>query len=299
MPVQKAVAFSEKKTFATVHCKEPINAHKLFGKKKSANATMPYMMDHDDFGDRLYWDKVTPENIQELRERLLQWPERHELCYPDELQRVMEDDDYCRNIVCQMRLNMPSAHKFVAEMLTWRRAMGLKELREEHLPKAVLERCIVYPYGKDKSGCQVLVLRNKNYSKGLADPDSVKRVFLYFIEKLFNERKVPKITLLMDCTDTGVSNIDIDLLQFVVDVFISKYPIALGNALIYNMPWLLNALLKMIKGWLPFGVERLKTVNKKDIQQYIDAKYLPVRMGGVDTYEYTYTPGSPLGDGIH
>ncbi|KAL3213811.1 hypothetical protein MRX96_051589 [Rhipicephalus microplus] len=231
---------------------------------------MPYMMDHDDFGDRLYWDKVTPENIQELRERLLQWPERHELCYPDELQRVMEDDDYCRNIVCQMRLNMPSAHKFVAEMLTWRRAMGLK-----------------------------VVLRNKNYSKGLADPDSVKRVFLYFIEKLFNERKVPKITLLMDCTDTGVSNIDIDLLQFVVDVFISKYPIALGNALIYNMPWLLNALLKMIKGWLPFGVERLKTVNKKDIQQYIDAKYLPVRMGGVDTYEYTYTPGSPLGDGIH
>ncbi|KAH8041380.1 hypothetical protein HPB51_014661 [Rhipicephalus microplus] len=180
----------------------------------SANATMPYMMDHDDFGDRLYWDKVTPENIQELRERLLQWPERHELCYPDELQRVMEDDDYCRNIVCQMRLNMPSAHKFVAEMLTWRRAMGLKELREEHLPKAVLERCIVYPYGKDKSGCQV-------------------------------------------------------------------------------------SLLKMIKGWLPFGVERLKTVNKKDIQQYIDAKYLPVRMGGVDTYEYTYTPGSPLGDGIH
>lgn len=260
---------------------------------------MPYMLDNDDFGDRVYWDRVTMENIKELRQRLQQWPERHELCYPDELQRVMEDDDYCRNIVGQVRLNMTSAHKFVADMLAWRRAMKLHDLREEILSKAVLERCIVYPYGKDKSGCHVLVLRNKNYIKGLEDPDRVKQVFLFFVEKLFNECHAKKITILMDCTDIGVSNIDIDLLKFVVDVFDKKYPIGLGNALIYNMPWLLNAILRMIKSLLTFGADRLKTVNKQDIQQYIDAKYLPVRMGGMDTYEYTYVPGKPLGDRAH
>ncbi|XP_075535957.1 motile sperm domain-containing protein 2-like isoform X1 [Dermacentor variabilis] len=260
---------------------------------------MPYMLDNDAFGDREYWDRVTMEQIQELRLRLQQWPERHELCYPDELQRVMEDDDYCRNIVCQVRLNMPSAHKFVADMLRWRRAMRLHELREEILPKAVLERCIVYPHGKDTAGSHVLVLRNKNYIKGLADRDSVKRVFIFFIEKLFNECGAKKITVLMDCSDIGVSNIDVDLLKFVVDVFISKYPIGLGNALIYNMPWLLNAILRMIKSILPYGAERLKTVNKDDVQQYIDAKYLPVHMGGTDTYEYSYIPGRPLGDRAH
>ncbi|XP_075535958.1 motile sperm domain-containing protein 2-like isoform X2 [Dermacentor variabilis] len=231
---------------------------------------MPYMLDNDAFGDREYWDRVTMEQIQELRLRLQQWPERHELCYPDELQRVMEDDDYCRNIVCQVRLNMPSAHKFVADMLRWRRAMRLH-----------------------------VVLRNKNYIKGLADRDSVKRVFIFFIEKLFNECGAKKITVLMDCSDIGVSNIDVDLLKFVVDVFISKYPIGLGNALIYNMPWLLNAILRMIKSILPYGAERLKTVNKDDVQQYIDAKYLPVHMGGTDTYEYSYIPGRPLGDRAH
>lgn len=260
---------------------------------------MPYMLDNDDFGDRLYWDRVTVENIQELRQRLQQWPERHELCYADELQRVMEDDDYCRNIVCQVHLNMPNAHKFVADMLRWRRATKLHELREETLPKAVLERCIVYPYGKDKSGCHVLVLRNKNYLKGVVDPDSVKRIFVFFIEKLFKECNAKKITVLLDCADIGLSNVDVDLLKFVVDVFIAKYPLGLGNALIYNMPWLLNAILRMIKSIIPYGAERLKTVNKQDIQQYIDAKYLPVRMGGTDTYEYTYVPGRPLGDRAH
>ncbi|KAH7962813.1 hypothetical protein HPB52_018066 [Rhipicephalus sanguineus] len=218
---------------------------------------MPYMLDNDDFGDRVYWDRVTMENIKELRQRLQQWPERHELCYPDELQRVMEDDDYCRNIVGQVRLNMTSAHKFVADMLAWRRAMKLH-----------------------------VVLRNKNYIKGLADPDRVKQVFLFFVEKLFNECHAKKITILMDCTDIGVSNIDIDLLKFVVDVFDKKYPIGL-------------AILRMIKSLLTFGADRLKTVNKQDIQQYIDAKYLPVRMGGMDTYEYTYVPGKPLGDRAH
>lgn len=262
----------------------------------AVSTAMPYMLDNDAFGDREYWDRVTMENIQELRLRLQQWPERHELCYPDELLRVMEDDDYCRNIVCQVRLNMPNAHKFVVDMLRWRRAMKLHELREEILPKAVLEQCIVYPHGKDMAGCHVLVLRSKNYIKGLADRDSVKRIFIFFIEQLFKECGAKKITVLMDCSDIGVSNVDVDLLKFVVDVFISKYPIGLGNALIYNMPWLLNAILRMIKSLLPYGAERLKTVNKDDIQQYIDAKHLPVRMGGTDTYEYSYAPGRPLGD---
>lgn len=40
------------------------------------------------------------------------------------------------------------------------------------------------------------------------------------------------------------------------------------------------AILRMIKSIIPYGAERLKTVNKDDVQQYIDAKYLPVRMGG-------------------
>ncbi|XP_049518505.1 motile sperm domain-containing protein 2 isoform X2 [Dermacentor silvarum] len=213
----------------------------------AVSTAMPYMLDNDAFGDREYWDRVTMENIQELRLRLQQWPERH-------------------------------------------------ELREEILPRAVLEQCIVYPHGKDMAGCHVLVLRSKNYIKGLADRDSVKRIFIFFIEQLFKECGAKKITVLIDCSDIGVSNIDVDLLKFVVDVFISRYPIGLGNALIYNMPWLLNAILRMIKSLLPYGAERLKTVNKDDIQQYIDAKHLPVRMGGTDTYEYSYVPGRPLGD---
>ncbi|XP_077515745.1 motile sperm domain-containing protein 2-like [Amblyomma americanum] len=257
---------------------------------------MPYLVDNDDFGDRQYWDRVTEQHIKELRERLEQWTERHELCYAEDLQRVLEDDDYCRMIVCQMRVNMPGAHKYMLDMLRWRRAMRLKDLSEETLPRAVFERGIIYPYGKDKSGCHVLVLQIKNYVKGEVQRDAVHRVFLFFVEKLFNDCGVKKITLLMDCTDAGVANIDIELLKFLVDAFVAKYPIRLGNALIYNMPWIFNAILKMITSVIPTGADRLKPVNKNDIQRYIDARHLPARMGGMDTYEYSYVPGSPLGD---
>uniref|UniRef100_A0A023G496 Putative phosphatidylinositol transfer protein pdr16 n=1 Tax=Amblyomma triste TaxID=251400 RepID=A0A023G496_AMBTT len=257
---------------------------------------MPYLLDNDDFGDRLYWDQITEKHIKELRQCLEQWTERHELCYAEDLRRVVEDDDYCRMIVCQMRMNMAGAKKFMLDMLRWRRAMNLKDLSEETLPKAVLERGIIYPYGRDKSGSHVLVVQMKNYVKGVVPRDSAQKIFLFFVETLFNKCGAKKVTLLLDCSDVGVANVDVELLKFLVDVFIAKYPIGLGNALIYNMPWIFNAILKMITSILPFGAERLKPVNKSGIQQYIDTKHLPLRMGGMDTYEYSYVAGNPLGD---
>lgn len=263
------------------------------------HSAMPYLLSNDAFNERRHWDQVTEENIKELRHRLEQWTERHDECYAEDLQRVMEDDDYCRMIITQMDADMPGAHKYLPPMLRWRRAWRLHDLTEESLPRKVFERGIIYPQGKDKAGCHILVLRNKNFCKGFTEPETMKKVFVFFAEKLYNECGAKKITILIDCTDCGLSNVDVDLIKFMVDLFITKYPIGIGHALIYNMPWLLNAVLKLIKSIMPHGTERLVTVKKDEILNYVDAKYLPERMGGMDTYEYSYVPGNPLGDRAH
>lgn len=51
-----------------------------------------------------------------------------------------------------------------------------------------------------------MVLRCKNYTKGQADVLEVKRVFLFFLEKLYNDHGAKKVTMVFDCSGAGLSN---------------------------------------------------------------------------------------------
>uniref|UniRef100_A0A131YFT3 CMRF35-like molecule 9 n=1 Tax=Rhipicephalus appendiculatus TaxID=34631 RepID=A0A131YFT3_RHIAP len=261
---------------------------------------MPYMLENDVFGEEKNWAQVTPEQIRELRQHFLDtWNEEDDVYYDEDVKKIKESDDFCRKIIAHVRLDMDLAHKVAAYHLRWRRYVKIRDIKEESIPKEYFEHNAIYPYGKDKLGCHVLVLRCKNYTKGQADVLEVKRVFLFFLEKLYNEYGAKKVTMVFDCSGAGLSNMDIDFTKFIFNVFLKRYPLGLGYVLVYDMPWLFNAAWKIIKGWMmPEAAARVKMVGKDEIKEYIDPKELPVHMGGTDTYEYSYVPGKPLGERV-
>ena len=48
------------------------------------------------------------------------------------------------------------------------------------------------------------------------------------------------MTVVFDCAGSGLKNIDMDNMQFVINSFKEDYPWCLNYILVYEMPWVMN-----------------------------------------------------------
>lgn len=62
--------------------------------------------------------------------------------------------------------------------------------------------------------------------------------FIYFF--CFREEYGKWITVVFDMRDTGMKNMDMEFIQYMIDLFKSYYPWILNNIIVFEMPWLLN-----------------------------------------------------------
>ncbi|EEC14529.1 major sperm protein, putative [Ixodes scapularis] len=134
------------------------------------------------------------------------------------------------------------------------------------------------PYNTDKFGSHIVTLRVKLHRKEASVVDLMKKFFAYFVDKILYEHDAIRVTVIFDCTDAGVSNV----VRYII---------------VHNMPWILNAVWKIIKTMLPSeGVERIRFTTKDGILDYVDRQNLAKYMGGEDPYVYNYEKGKPLGE---
>jgi hypothetical protein len=71
------------------------------------------------------------------------------------------------------------------------------------------------------------------------------------------------------------------MVRIFVDLVKFRYPGLLAYVLVYDIPWILGAAWRIVRGWLDNeSVKRIVFVDKTGIHDYIDAKYRPVHMGG-------------------
>lgn len=124
----------------------------------------------------------------------------------------------------------------------------------------------------------------------------LKKYFAYLCERL--DRRPGddnRITVIFDTNGAGVTNVDIDLLRYIVDT-LHYFPGATEAVLIYELPFLLGWVLKLAKTWLAKDKqERLHVVSKKDIGQFVDVDQLPDFMNGANAESYRVVPKGVLG----
>jgi hypothetical protein len=48
------------------------------------------------------------------------------------------------------------------------------------------------------------------------------------------------MTIVFDCAGCGLKNMDMELIQYMIQVFKDYYPWSLNYILVYEMPWVLN-----------------------------------------------------------
>uniref|UniRef100_A0A8C1YF78 Motile sperm domain containing 2 n=1 Tax=Cyprinus carpio TaxID=7962 RepID=A0A8C1YF78_CYPCA len=118
-----------------------------------------------------------------------------------------------------------------------------------------------------------------------------KRYVAFWLERYAKREPGMPLTVVFDMSESGLSNIDMDFVKYIINCFKVYYPKFLSKMIMYEMPWIMNAAWKIVKTWLgPEAISKLKFVTKSDIQTYVGPEHLPPHMGGTDQFKYSYPP---------
>ncbi|XP_035681813.1 motile sperm domain-containing protein 2-like [Branchiostoma floridae] len=232
--------------------------------------------------------------IRELRDRFLREQadaiSQNDLFDPRDIVKVRKDDEYLENYLLA-RPTPEAAYDMLVSALKWRKEFGVYDISESSLPVSMFEKGALFAHNEDKEGHPILIFIAKLHKKDSSKYQELCRFLVFWLERLSTRHQGKQMTIVFDMLETGLGNMDMDFIRFLINCFKNYFPNMLAYLLVYEMPWILNTAWKIIKTWLPpDSVKKIKFVNRSEVQQYIAPDQLATRMGGTDTFQYTYPP---------
>lgn len=265
--------------------------------------------------------EVAQEKIEQLRVKVYQFcaenPDAVEI--EDVKNRILSPDDVLNNNVdannnkttdWMLKRFLISSHKEVdaallkfIEFFTFRKQYKIATMTEENVLPA--EFFQIHPFdceGVDKSGNRIFTVRLKYYRKIPQFENFIKRGIIYFTEQLdlqYEQGLCDGVCLIVDAQDFSVGNLDMDMLQFLVKQTPTLYSGIVRCCLIYETPFLLSYLFKVVEGWLPSSTDKngnkrkfFHAVTKKNIHEWIDDDQRPDFLFGSRVVSKTAPPST-------
>uniref|UniRef100_A0A8C6QJ39 Motile sperm domain containing 2 n=1 Tax=Nannospalax galili TaxID=1026970 RepID=A0A8C6QJ39_NANGA len=197
---------------------------------------------------------------------------------PRDVERLQQDDNWVESYLCWRHNVIDETLKMLDESFQWRKEFSVNDLSESSIPRWLLEIGCVYLHGYDKEGNKLFWIRAKYHIKDQKTTMDKKKLIAFWLERYAKRENGKPITVMFDLSETGLNNIDMDFVRFIISCFKVYYPKYLSA-------------FKIVKSWLgPEAVSLLKFTSKHEIQDYISVEYLPPHMGGTDPFKYSYPP---------
>ncbi|XP_066959975.1 motile sperm domain-containing protein 2-like [Macrobrachium rosenbergii] len=239
---------------------------------------------------------VPPEpsqaEIDQLRSSVLQKVDAEGESYDTkDIEKIQTDDKYIRRFLMHHDNDQKLSLEMVMDTLKWRKDLNVNNITKESLPQDLFDVGALFIHNRDKDNCKMLIFSVRLHQKGVVDMDLMKRFLIYFLERLEREENGEQITVFFDMTNTGMKNMDMDLIQYMINLFKSYYPWFLNYIIVFEMPWLLSAMWKIIKNWLPpKAIDKIKFLDRKSLKDYVNSDQALTIWGGTDDYEYEFEP---------
>ncbi|XP_013791564.2 motile sperm domain-containing protein 2-like [Limulus polyphemus] len=229
-------------------------------------------------------------DVEKLRQRFLKYLEEEDwtgLYDPRDVQRLKNDDYYCKRILRHQSGNVNSAVESVKNIFKWRQEMGINDLTEDDIDPEIVKIGAVFSYNKDREGSPLLILRVNCHRKDPDTRDERRKIVAYWVEKMERERKGESVSVLMDCSSSGMANMDVDFTMYLMSLFITYYPAFIDHIYVFEMPWIMNACWKIIKKMISSSTaERIKFLTKTSFTEYLNPEELPPHLGGTCLKKY-------------
>uniref|UniRef100_A0A8C8MF00 Motile sperm domain containing 2 n=2 Tax=Oncorhynchus TaxID=8016 RepID=A0A8C8MF00_ONCTS len=208
-----------------------------------------------------------------------------------DVDRLQKDDALVEAYLTWRQYSVDDALKMIDDSFLWRKEFGLNDLTESSIPKWMFETGAVFLHGYDKEGNKLFWFKVKLHTKDAKTIMDKKKYVAFWLERYAKREPGMPLTVVFDMADSGISNIDMDFVKYIINCFKVYYPKFLSKMIIVDMPWIMNAAWKIVKTWLgPEAISKLKFASKNEIQTFIDPEYLPLHMGGMDPFKYSYPP---------
>uniref|UniRef100_A0A4W4FSC0 CRAL-TRIO domain-containing protein n=1 Tax=Electrophorus electricus TaxID=8005 RepID=A0A4W4FSC0_ELEEL len=202
-----------------------------------------------------------------------------------DVERLFKDDALVECYLTWRLFVVEDALKMIDESFQWRKEYTVNDLTENSIPRWTFETGAVYLHGYDKEGHKLFWFKVKLHVK---DPKTIldkKKYVAFWLERYAKREPGTPLTVVFDMSESGISNIDMDFVKYIISCFKVYYPKFLISFLFVTAAW------KIVKTWLgPEAISKLKFVSKSDIQTYISPEHLPPQMGGMDQFKYSYPP---------
>ncbi|KAH8415683.1 hypothetical protein KR222_008664 [Zaprionus bogoriensis] len=236
--------------------------------------------------------KPTPEQINEVKTRFLQRLEAEPPAvafHPSDLARIRDSDVWIEQLLEAYKLDLEKTITRLWENCEWRQSFGTNDINETNVNQDYLHDGEVYVHNQDKDGMPLLIVTLSKHSKNKSQ-EELMRLIVYWVERVHREHNYQKkITLFMDMTGSGLSNLDLDFIKRIIGLFETKYPNAPNYIVVHELPFLLNAAFKIVKSFMPAeALEILRVTTKKDINEYVDKDNCLKTWGGNDDYSYKF-----------
>ncbi|OTF77454.1 CRAL/TRIO domain containing protein [Euroglyphus maynei] len=158
------------------------------------------------------------------------------------------------------------------------------------LPVEIFELNAIQKAGIDKQDNQILIVRLKYYKKISQLEWIIKRALFHYFEQFdidYENRRINGVCIVIDCQEFGITNVDLDLLQFLVKQIPYGYYGLVRNVLVYELPFLLGYIVKIVESWLPTYTDKdgnkqkfFSVISKKNIDEFIDIDQRPKNLNG-------------------
>ncbi|XP_067373021.1 motile sperm domain-containing protein 2 isoform X2 [Channa argus] len=244
--------------------------------------------------------EVQHEAVQDLEKKIEQTRQRFKNEFLQEstekydsrdLEKLEKEDSLVESYLTWRLYVVDDTLKMIDESLQWRKEYGVNDLTESTIPKWMFETGAVYLHGYDKEGNKLFWFNVKLHVKDAKTTVDKKKYIAFWLERYAKKEPGMPLTVLFDMTDSGLSNIDMDFVKYVINCFKVYYPKFLSKMIIVEMPWIMNAAWKIVKSWLgPEAISKLKFASKSEVQTFIGPEYLPPHLGGTDSFKYSYPP---------
>jgi len=181
----------------------------------------------------------------------------------------------------------------VVNTARWRKEFNTGQIQDADFSAQHLERGTLFSRNRDKDGMKLLVFCVGKHVKGIEKAEDMKKLFVYYLERMTREEGLAQFSIVFDCRNAGLKNMDMEFTQFMINTMKDYYPDPLNYIIVFEMPWVLNAAFKIIKAWLPpQAVKKIKFLTKSNMSEYVDDENRLECWGGLDTWEYKFEPES-------
>jgi len=240
-------------------------------------------------------EEINDSLVCELRGRFLcQYSTNHEQYDETDISNIRNNDLIHRRFLEFKDSNVEEALKMMVTAMKWRKQIGVNQMSENSFPREYFQMGGIFSYGQDVGGAQTIVFRVKANKKISEWTELLKKFIVFLIERennRFEKNENKGVCIVFDCNGAGITNVDIDLLSFIVATLRDYYPMLLQSVVINDLPWILQYVFKLVQSWLPKEHQKmLHLVSKKDINEYISESELPDFMGGTNQMQYKSCP---------